>query len=253
MGPAWRGWAIAAVACAANGCLSPPDGAGMATADAAADPDGDAAPSDAAPSDAATTCPTTVSFAFAAEEEVEDWGRIDAAGCDIAVDGTLSISHTGEVGTLCRVSRERLVDLRDSGLAVEMMPTSGDLHMSFLIVFDQPDVDFDRRRSVYVEHDEGTLRFGECFDRECVGHGSMVYDAGAHRWWQLAHSSTGQRVTLSVSSDGTSFTESDLGATLVATPEELACAGVILGSIESVEPESQKAEFDDLHTVQPVR
>src|SRR5687768_16431442 len=154
MPPAWRGWSLACVSAIACGCLSPPDEA-PAAADAALDADATPSPVDAAVSDAAGGCPTTVSIGFDDEGDVDGWGKEDATTCTVSVAGSLSITHSGEVPALCRRTHEGLVDLRDGGLAVEMTPLSGDLHMSFVVLLGQPGVDLDQRRAVYVEHNEG--------------------------------------------------------------------------------------------------
>lgn len=228
------------------GCLSPPPTLSS----------GDAGTGNQADAGTTGACASSLSIDFTSDAQLDGWTRERDADCDMAVqNGELVFSNDGEPAA-CRVYRDAQIDMIAGTATVRLSTAGGGLPMGFVLVLKSGPSDFDQRRALYIERDDGVLYLGDCApicvtngvcDDNCRQVGAVDFDPTANRWWRFRHDSAARSIVFETSSDGQSYQRiPTTGAVDDVTDDMVSCVGVELGSEEDAAGTSDQAAFDDL-------
>ncbi len=197
---------------------------------------------------------TSVQFDFPDASALDGWQvdrRPPDAGCMLVVENErLAAYRTGPPVGSCTASRELGLDMTsDSGLQVTLAePGPEQLNMTFAMILSDGNGDIRQRQKLQFVRDDGSLRFlGDCTDKGCTEHGSIVFDQSIHARWRFAHDSAAGAVYFEVAPVVGPFARPD-GVTPVEglDADLVRCVAVELGNYEGNPATSGTAAFDDL-------
>jgi hypothetical protein len=197
---------------------------------------------------------TSVQFDFPDASALVGW-RLDRrppdAGCMLVVENErLTAYRTGPPVGSCTASRELGLDMTaDSSLQVTLAePGSEQLSMTFSMILSDGSGDIQQRQKLQFIRDDGALRFlGDCTEKGCTQHGSLVFDQSNHARWRFVHDSAAGAVYFEVAPVVGAFTRPDnVTAVEGIDPDLVRCVGVELGNYEDNPATSGTAAFDDL-------